>query len=155
VELAVSAFLPDSYVRGEAQRMEIYKRIAMIASEADRVALTDDLVDRFGEPPEPVVNLMNVAQLRSLARGIGADFVAASDGFLKFRLNGDYVDDPALLVSALAQADSKLSLATGRNTTVMLRLPRMADQDMIAEGIRALTSVAGLMQGAGNLPLSS
>ena len=155
VELAVSAFLPDSYVRGEAQRMEIYKRIAMIASEADRVALTDDLVDRFGEPPEPVVNLMNVAQLRSLARGIGADFVAASDGFLKFRLNGDYVDDPALLVSALAQADSRLSLAAGRNTTVMLRLPRMADQDMIAEGIRALTSVAGLMQGAGNLPLSS
>ena len=129
----------------------------MIASEADRAALTDDLVDRFGEPPEPIVNLMNVAQLRSLARGIGADFVTASDGFLKFRLNGDYVDDPALLVSALAQADSRLSLAAGRNTTVMLRLPRMADQDMIAEGIRALTSIAGLMQGAdqGNLPLSS
>lgn len=94
VELKVSAYLPDAYVRGEAQRMEVYKRIAMIRTRQDRIEVLDELIDRFGEPADPVTSLVSVAHLRSLARAIGADLVSATDGYLKLRLNAQYVADP-------------------------------------------------------------
>ncbi|MDD4081014.1 MAG: transcription-repair coupling factor, partial [Eubacteriales bacterium] len=75
VDLRINAFLPESYVPGDTQRIEIYKRIAMIKTEAESIELISDLVDRFGEPPEPVMHLIAIARLRALANALGADFV--------------------------------------------------------------------------------
>ena len=54
VELPVDAYLPPSYITAESQRLDIYKRIAEIASEEEREDMLDELIDRFGEPPKPV-----------------------------------------------------------------------------------------------------
>ena len=64
VELPVDAYLPPSYITAESQRLDIYKRIAEIASEEEREDMLDELIDRFGEPPKPVQNLLLVAKLR-------------------------------------------------------------------------------------------
>jgi len=65
VELPVNAHIPHDYVPGERLRLEAYTRIAAIDSEADVSAARDELSDRYGEPPEPVLNLLEVARLRA------------------------------------------------------------------------------------------
>ena len=138
VELHVNAYLPESYVPGEAQRMEIYKRISMIKSEADRDELLSDLIDRFGEPDEAVMNLIQVAQLRALAGSLGAEFVTYQSEALKLRLNPKYVQDPALLYKGMLLTDRRLTMQNGKKPALLLLLPRASELKALKEGVKVL-----------------
>ena len=67
VDLNVSAHIPESYIESLSARLGIYKRIANIRTESDASDVIDELCDRFGEPPEPVMGLINIAILRNKA----------------------------------------------------------------------------------------
>ena len=67
VDLSMDAFIPDSYIPNEFQKLDFYKRIAGIENEADYDDVTDELMDRFGELPKSVVNLMKIADLKAAA----------------------------------------------------------------------------------------
>ena len=71
VELGVSAFLPEYYVSDELTRLDMYKRIASVATNDDRIEVFDELVDRFGDPPQEVENLLDVAMIRNKASKLG------------------------------------------------------------------------------------
>jgi transcription-repair coupling factor (superfamily II helicase) len=84
VELPVNAHIPHEYVPGDRLRLEAYTRIAAIDSEADVAAALDELTDRFGEPPEPVRNLLEVARLRTAARRAGLTDITAAGSHIRF-----------------------------------------------------------------------
>jgi transcription-repair coupling factor (superfamily II helicase) len=84
VELPVNAHIPHDYVPGERLRLEAYTRIAAIDSEADITAVHEELTDRFGEPPEPVLNLLEVARLRTGARRAGLTDITAAGQHIRF-----------------------------------------------------------------------
>jgi len=84
VELPVNAHIPHDYVPGERLRLEAYTRIAAIDSEADVGAVRDELTDRYGEPPEPVLNLLEVARLRTAARRAGLSDITAAGNHVRF-----------------------------------------------------------------------
>ena len=67
VSLQFDAFLPEKYVPYPAQRMALYKKIALIGSEEDLSDVTDELVDRYGEPPAATQNLLRIALIHTLA----------------------------------------------------------------------------------------
>ena len=67
VSLSFDAFLPEKYVPYPAQRMALYKKIALIATMEDLEDVTDELVDRFGEPTAPTQNLLMIALIHTLA----------------------------------------------------------------------------------------
>lgn len=67
VNLNVDAFLPDGYVKYPAQRMALYKRIALIRRREDMEDMIDELIDRYGELPVPADNLLHIALVRALA----------------------------------------------------------------------------------------
>jgi transcription-repair coupling factor (superfamily II helicase) len=71
VELPVDAHLPHDYVPSERLRLEAYRRLSEAADTESITAVADELRDRYGEPPEPVANLLAVARLRALARSRG------------------------------------------------------------------------------------
>ena len=71
VELGVSAFLPESYVSDEIIRLDMYKKIASVISDEDRMEIFDELLDRFGDPPQEVSNLLDVAIIRNRASRLG------------------------------------------------------------------------------------
>ncbi len=85
-DLAVSANIPERYVRSPEQRMDLYRRIAMIRSEAEADDLTDELIDRFGDPPPSVNSLVHVALLRGEATRAGISEIAQKNGLLRFKL---------------------------------------------------------------------
>ena len=66
--------------------MDLYRRIALIRSEADADDLTDELIDRFGDPPASVNALILVALLRGEASQAGITDIAQKSGFLRFTL---------------------------------------------------------------------
>lgn len=67
VDLNVSAHIPESYIESLSARLGIYKRIANIRTDGDAEDVIDELCDRFGEPPQAVIGLINIAILRNKA----------------------------------------------------------------------------------------
>ncbi len=67
VDLNVDAYIPDSYISSEFQKLDIYKRIAGIETQQDYDDMLEELLDRFGEPGKAVLNLLAIAKLKAIA----------------------------------------------------------------------------------------
>ncbi len=84
IELPVDAHLPHEYIPGERLRLEAYKKLASAESEEDLAEIVEELTDRYGEPPEPVGNLVAVARLRIVVRAAGLTDVVAQGQNVRF-----------------------------------------------------------------------
>ncbi|GAA3693139.1 transcription-repair coupling factor [Arthrobacter ginkgonis] len=84
IELPINAHLPHDYVPGERLRLEAYRKLAAAQDPEAIDAVVEELVDRYGEPPAPVVNLVEVARFRVRARAAGLTDVAMQGNFIKF-----------------------------------------------------------------------
>jgi transcription-repair coupling factor (superfamily II helicase) len=84
VELPVNAHIPHDYLPGEKLRLEAYTQIAAIDGDADVAKVRDELTDRYGQPPEPVLNLLEVARLRARARRAGLTDITLQGNHIRF-----------------------------------------------------------------------
>jgi transcription-repair coupling factor (superfamily II helicase) len=84
IELPVDAHLPHDYIPSERLRLEIYKRLAEVRTDADVEEVRAELVDRYGEPPEVVQSLLFVAMFRARCRQVGVREVTVSGKYIRF-----------------------------------------------------------------------
>ena len=67
VECDIDAYIPGRYIKNEYQKLDIYKRISAIETEEEYMDMQDELMDRFGDIPRSVENLLKIASIRALA----------------------------------------------------------------------------------------
>lgn len=89
VDIKVDAFIPETYISNQAQRISCYKRIALIANADDAYDVTDELIDRYGDIPKPVEGLIEVAQVRNMAQALGITEIMQGKEYISF-----YTEDP-------------------------------------------------------------
>ncbi len=90
VNLSADAFIPDSYIMNEAQKLDIYKKIAAVASLEDCDDIRDELRDRFGEKiPASAENLLRIALIRSIAGKLDMAEIVGGDGSIRVTMNKD------------------------------------------------------------------
>lgn len=70
VELPLNAYIPATYIKNELQKLDMYKRVAGIETLEELEDLQEEFIDRFGEPPKPVLNLLQVALLKAQAHAV-------------------------------------------------------------------------------------
>ncbi|MGN8896893.1 transcription-repair coupling factor [Flavonifractor sp. HCP28S3_F3] len=125
-DLSVAASIPDRYVPSPEQRMDLYRRIAAIRSEADADDVMDELIDRYGDPPRTVNNLISVALLRADAAQNGISQIDQKGTNLNF-----YLEEFDLQrVSALCGMEkyrSRLLFSAGEKPYLSLRLKKGED----------------------------
>ena len=85
-DLDVTANIDKAYVTSGEQRMDLYRRMAGIRSQSDADELLDEIVDRYGDPPRGVMNLIDIALLRARASAAGIRDIAQKGHTLRFRL---------------------------------------------------------------------
>jgi transcription-repair coupling factor (superfamily II helicase) len=83
VELPITAHLPVEYVPSERLRLDLYRRMADCHDDAGLAAIVEELEDRFGELPEPALNLIEVARIRTIAKAKSLTEVIWQGKFLK------------------------------------------------------------------------
>ncbi len=84
VDLQIDAHIPERYIESLAQRLDIYRKIAAIQSEEDRLDIMDELIDRYGDPPQAVIGLLSVSMLRNCAAQLGITEITQRNGRLLF-----------------------------------------------------------------------
>ena len=125
-DLTVAASIPDKYVPSPEQRMDLYRRIARIRSESDADDLVDELMDRYGDPPRTVNNLISVALLRAAAAGCGISEIAQKGERLLFVLSQvDFGKVSALCGSTTYRG--RLLFSAGEKPHLALKLKKGED----------------------------
>jgi transcription-repair coupling factor (superfamily II helicase) len=86
VDLPIDAHLPDTYVPDTAQKLELYRRLGRVKTAGELAAFRQELNDRFGPPPQPVLKLLEVVELRMAAELAGIASISREEGELVVRL---------------------------------------------------------------------
>ena len=120
-DLAVSANIPERYIPSSEQRMDIYRRIALIRTEAEADDLTDELIDRFGDPPSGVNALIHVALLRGEAGKSGITDIAQKNGYLHFTVREFNMERVSELY-AMPEYKGRLRVEAGSKPRLSLRI---------------------------------
>lgn len=90
VNLNFNAFIPEKYVTFSAQRIGLYKKIALIDNEYDRLDISDEMIDRYGDLPKPVENLLMIALIR--ANAVKCGIATISQEGSEFRITPAHID---------------------------------------------------------------
>ena len=144
MEIKFDAYLPQQYVRDDRQRMEVFKRISLIRNRSDREDVIEELIDRFGDIPESVMNLIDVQHLKALAGRIFTRRVSAVKGVMQFSL--EKCPDPMALYSAIEQADRRLIFSASRDAAILFRDDGKDVETLLREAVGALEKVNALLE---------
>ncbi len=100
VDLPVEAHLPDDYVPDEAHKLELYRRLARARTTGDLAAFRQEVIDRYGPMPDPVIRLVEVAELRMTAEAAGVSSISREEGWLVVRFGASLTRATAMRLLA-------------------------------------------------------
>ena len=127
INLHVPALLPDAYCSDVHERLVLYKRLANCDTAAELDAMNEELVDRFGRPPEPVQALLACHRLRLIARPLGVVKVDASAERSTLQFAPQPPFDPGKLI-LLVQRDGRIRFAGPDKIRIERAAPALADR---------------------------
>ena len=125
-DLTVNANIPEKYVPSPEQRMDLYRRIAAIRDNDDSSDLLDELMDRYGEAPQPVLALLDVALLRASAARQGVSDITQKGGEIRLTF-AEFHPETVVKLCGLSKYRRKLTLSAGEPPSMTLKLPKGAD----------------------------
>jgi len=121
-DLNVTANVDKEYVHRGEERMDLYRRMAAIRSQEDADDLLDEIIDRYGEPPKGVLNLIEIALLRANARKVGVTDIKQKAGDILFTLNNMNFEAISALCAEPEYKSRVQFVATAKQPTLRLKM---------------------------------
>ncbi|MCR5651671.1 MAG: transcription-repair coupling factor [Lachnospiraceae bacterium] len=112
IDMDVDAFIPNTYVRNENIKLDLYKRIASIETKEEASDMEDELNDRFGPLPQSAKNLIRIALLRSKAHSIFVESMEVRKDHIRFDIYVNAGIDPAAIAPMLESFEGRMSFKT-------------------------------------------
>ena len=114
IDIKVSAFIPEKSVPDEKQRIEMYRRIASISCEDDMRETEEEYIDRYGDIPQSVDNLMQIALIKSIASGLFVSDITQKDDLIIFTF--DRVVSIRSIVEIMDEYKGKMMFSSGNTS---------------------------------------
>ena len=121
-DLNVTANVDKEYVSRGEERMDLYRRMAAIRSQEDADDLLDEIIDRYGDPPKGVLNLIEIALLRAQAQIVGIQDIRQKAGDVLFTLTDLHFDAISQLCADPDYKNRLTLVATAKQPTLRLKL---------------------------------
>jgi transcription-repair coupling factor (superfamily II helicase) len=121
-DLNVTANVDKNYVSRGEERMDLYRRMAAIRSQEDADDLLDEIIDRYGEPPKGVLNLIEIALLRANARNVGICDIKQKGAEVLFTMINLNFEAITMLCNETDYKNRIQFVATAKQPTLRLRL---------------------------------
>lgn len=132
IDMDMDAYIPGSYILNENQKLDIYKRIAAIENEEEMSDIADELIDRFGDMPRPVVMLLMVALLKASAHRAYVTEIKGGRNGVRITMKADAKVDAAKIPQLVKKYNGQLKFNMGTNPfyTYVPRKKETADKFM-------------------------
>ena len=147
VDCDINAYIPSSYIKNEYQKLDIYKRISAIENEDEYIDMQDELMDRFGEIPRPVENLLRIAALKGIAHSAFVTEVGINRQEVRLTIYPKARMDAAGIPPLVASYKGRLKFQMGDEPCILYQETNKKNQDSsammekakeILEGLKAL-----------------
>ena len=145
MDVKVNAYLPAEYVTGDKQRLDVYRRIAKITNATQRDDVEEELVDRFGDEPQPVANLVAVAYLKAMCGSLGIDRVRQDDGLIQMYFSPVSETDGVLLLRSLNNLDPRLTISLSKPNHLLFQDKSKNREELLFECVKAMERLTGRM----------
>jgi transcription-repair coupling factor (superfamily II helicase) len=133
LDLQLDAYLPSDYIYDSMQKIEIYKKVANIRSLDEAADLYDELVDRFGDPPQAVTNLIAVARLKAFGAEYRIESISqkGDDVVIKVHPDENARLDGQKLFQIASQWEGRVKLLSGPQITMVVRCKGLTAEQSI------------------------
>lgn len=138
VDVKINAFIPEKYISNQAQRVDCYRKIARIETDEDAEDITDELIDRYGEPPESVLGLIDVARYRNRAASCEVSEITQNGDDLVFYMTKF---DMTRLGNVTKAVGKRMRLETIGRPRMLVNVKGMGVLDAMKTVIAAMTEM--------------
>ncbi len=150
VDLPVDAHLPHDYVPGERLRMEAYRKVASVQDDDQAQAVLDELTDRYGAPPAPVLNLLAVARFRVAMRAMGITEVSLTGRVIRIG-PVDLPESKQMRLARLAEGATYKAAAS----TISLKVPVGPDRRTPLRDVALLENLHATLRAVLDQPVAA
>lgn len=132
IDLAVSCYIPEEYIENSSQKIEVYQDIALCKTEEDIQNVTDEIIDRFGQMPSEVENLLEIARIKILGRNVNIlKITQKRDGVVFLYENSKFnIDIINILVK---KYNRRIKFSPGIEPYITLLLEGKSDKEKLKE----------------------
>ncbi len=121
IDLTMDAYIPESYIQNEYQKLDLYKRIATIENEQDHDDILEEVLDRFGDPPKAVQNLLAIALLKAAAHRAYITEIRQVGREIRIGLYEEAKIDPGRIPPLIDKYRRKLTFSAGKQPFFFLQ----------------------------------
>lgn len=111
IELNINAYISNSFIKNEVQKLEMYKKIAAIKDKQDAYNIEEEIEDRFGNIPNSVYNLIYISYLKSIAQRLKISSITESKNSIKFEFSKEHKIDPFIFATLIDKYKNKVNIS--------------------------------------------
>jgi len=137
IDLNVDAYIDDKYIDKEMQKIEMYKKIASIQDEQDVIDIKDELIDRYGDLPKQVENLISIAHIKALASKSGITSITEKKDAIIFQFKDEKSINIEVIGKLAAKYKRQILFNAGNNPYLMYKITE-TNKEKLLENIKIL-----------------
>ena len=130
VDINISSYIPDSYIDSGSQKIEVYQNIAICRTEDDIQNVIDELVDRYGNPPKEIENLLEVTRIKELARNANVVKISQRASNVVFYFDRSKYN-PDIIDKLVKKYEFNVKFGAGIEPYVTLKVNNETDKKLI------------------------
>ncbi|WP_304507108.1 transcription-repair coupling factor [Anaerotignum sp.] len=143
VDLNISAYIPDFYIKNQEQRMELYKKIANVRTQEEYFDIQEEMEDRYGDLPKNVQTLLEIVLVKSEARQLGISSIVQKRGNILVEFRSDAKTDPVKLTKIISEGRGKYLFTAGANPYLTVKLQKEKENKVLDEIKFLLNAIKG------------
>lgn len=148
VDIDIDAYIPPSYIPNEYQKLDIYKRMAGISTQDEAEEIMEELLDRFGDPPKSVCNLIQIAQVKAKAHRAYIKEITQKGTVLRLMMHEAAKIDVAKIPDIIKMFEGRLTFSpTGKNPVFVYHMVKNSRDVKRPQALELITELAEAMAG--------
>ncbi len=132
IDLNVTSYIPDSFISDQNQKIEIYQDIALCKNEEDISNVIDEIIDRFGNMPNEIENLLEISRIKQLAKEKYLNKIQSRGNSVVFTFDANKFDNN-MLSDIIKKYGNRIKFASGLKPMITLKTEKQGEKGLLQE----------------------
>lgn len=142
IDLNVTSYIPDEYIKDSSQKIEIYQNIALCKNEHNIQNVIDEIIDRYGNMPKEIESLMQIARIKYLCKELNISKVSQKqENILLTFENGKFNFDISELIT---KYKDKIKFSPGVKPMITIKINKKGEKELVAAIVELLKTLKNM-----------
>ncbi len=130
IDLNISSYIPDEYIENSSQKIEVYQNIALARTEEDIENVLDEMIDRYGQIPDEVNNLLEIARIKELCKKAYVTKVSSRRESVVFNFDANHFDI-SMVDELIKKFRNDIRFSPGKEPYITYKIPKNTDEVIV------------------------